>query len=172
MKVQCVLVADGARARLFTIDHPEDDMESGPTLTEHVDLANPEGELTGKEMFANSKSGRNQAPGNGPAHGYDDHRAGHRDEIARRFAKTVANETRDFMKAHGTSALVLVAEPHLLGLLRDHLDDGIQPTEIASDLSWHDAQHVRDALVRHGVMPARQTGNDAYRPRGQPPSRR
>ena len=44
----CIVVADGSRARLFTLDAGAPDTP-GPDLVEHEDLANPEHKLAGRD---------------------------------------------------------------------------------------------------------------------------
>lgn len=173
MKTCCVVVlADRGRARLVTVEDPDNPMfEGGPRLVEREDLINPEGQTPGKDLFANLKSGRGRGPRRGPAHGLDDHRAGHYDEIERRFARTIADATRRFLDKHPAPRVVLVAEPRLLGMIRVQLPElGAKLTELAEDLSWHALPHVRGVLASRGLLPEQHTPTTAYRPPGQPPA--
>jgi protein required for attachment to host cells len=168
----CIIVADSGRARFFTVKDPgPTDFLTGPSLEERVDLANPESKATGSDMSSSSAT-RNREGTEGSAHGYQDHRPGHAEEIARRFAYRVVNAADEFVKSNGIHNLVIMAEPHLLGLLRDQasntLPKGINRLEFAEDLSWHDVSHIEAALIRHGVMHERASGG-FHRPRGQEP---
>lgn len=158
MSKTCILVADRARARFFA---PEQLREGAPlSRSVHLKelraaLVDPEGELTGKEMFSNTRSGSNRAP-HGAGYEYDDHRAGHREEVERRFARQVASELAKLQRERDFSKLVLAVEPHMLGLLRQALKDklpaSIETHELHADLSWHDPAHIQASLERHGVL--------------------
>ena len=51
MSEYCVVVADGTRARFFTLEAAQfPEMESGPNLIEKKDLINPETETAGREL--------------------------------------------------------------------------------------------------------------------------
>jgi protein required for attachment to host cells len=167
----CIVVADGSRARLFTAEFHAG--ESSATLKDREDLVSPERNLTGREIFANVKSGRNREARNAQAHGYDDHRTRHREETERRFAKQIAAATADIVKRHASDWLVIVADPRLLGLLRKPLDAklpaGLPRIELREDLSWHALPQIRRVLERRGVLPASQPSEASWRARTQPP---
>lgn len=175
MPKRAIVVADRARARFVTIERPSDlEFEGGPTLVEHEDLVNPEATLMGRDLFANLKSGRGRAPGGGAAHGFDDHRGRHEQEMVRRFSRRISEAALAFVEEHGVTDLLVVAEPHVLGLLRNGFDAltarGIRLEEIAENLSWRSLPHIQDVLARRGLLQSRQAPATAYRPRGQPPS--
>ena len=167
----CIVVADGSRARLFTADFQAG--ASSASLKEREDLVSPERGLMGREIFANIKSGRNREARNAQAHGYDDHRIRHREEVERRFAKQIASATANIVKKHASDWLVIVAEPRLLGLLRKPLDAklpaGLPRIELREDLSWHALPQIRRVLEHRGVLPASQPSDASWRPRTQPP---
>jgi protein required for attachment to host cells len=158
---------------LFTVERPADSrFEGGPELVEHVDLVNPEGELTGEELFSDLKSGLGHASGGGPAHRFDDHRSQHQAEIARRFARFIVEAALRFVRERGANRLVIVAEPRMLGFLRAELDatkHGLRLDELAHDMSWHAVSHIQDVLTERGLVAARKAPSLAYRPPGQPP---
>lgn len=171
MTIRCsVVVVDRGRARFITAEDPDNRMfEGGPRLIEREDLINPEGTMTGTELFANSRSGRGHASGGRRSHDFDDHRARHLDEIERRFARRVAEATRRFVGRYPARSVVVAADPRMLGVLRGELQ-GLATTELAEDLSWHVLPRIRQALVRHGVLPGQSAPAAAYRPPGQPTS--
>ena len=168
-----VLVADSARCRLFsvkTVDNDNFDLET--SLSEALDLANPEANLSGQEVFSNTKSGRNRAPGGGPAHGYDDHRDHHHTEMLRRFARAIADGAQKLVRDHELVKLIVIAEPRMLGVLRPELKSmlmGLVLEELPEDLSTRSAPQITRRLAERGLLPesARPSGV-AYRPRGQP----
>ena len=89
MTAFCVVVAEGARARLFTLEHNElPEFEGGPDLVEHDSLLNPEHRVHGEEIYADS-SGRNRTPG-GQGYAYDEHREQHDANVEKRFAAEVS----------------------------------------------------------------------------------
>jgi Protein required for attachment to host cells len=71
MNKYLVAVIDGARARFLTLE-PIDDLldEAGCHLVEHKVLRNSAKELQGKELWATTKTGRNQGAGS-QTHAYD-----------------------------------------------------------------------------------------------------
>ncbi len=157
----CIVVADGSRARFFTLERPEiPEFEGGPDLTEHRDLVNPEKEQRSRQIFSNLKSGRNQAHGNGPGHGYDDHRGRHEGEFVRRFARRLVGEIATFAGEQRVDQLVLVADPRMLGVLRDELGSGLPAgmhiTEFTRDLSSLSAPSIHARLATEGLVPARE----------------
>jgi protein required for attachment to host cells len=154
----CVVVADRARARLFVsvpraersgVDTP------GQELLEVEALTDPEGELTGQQLFSSTRSGSNRSP-HGATFEYDDHRQGHRSEEERRFAKRIAEAIQERLKTELPDKLIMAVEPQLLGLLRQALNgqlkQSLEVVELAKDFSWHTPRHVQEALERCGVM--------------------
>lgn len=154
----CILVADRARARFFVLGTPPEHRPADAArLLELETLVDPEGELTGKDLFSDSHSGTNHA-GSGASYEYDDHRERHRREVERRFAKRVALAAADFARNHGAEKLVLAAEPQMLGMLRPilptALPKGVTLFELARDLSWHTPEHIQSTLSQHGALAA------------------
>lgn len=153
----CVVVADRSRARLLTtVVSPErHGSSSGKELKELEALTDPEGELTGKQLFSNTRSGTNRSP-HGAQFEYDDHRERHRDEQERRFAKRVAQALASWLAREKPTKLVLAVEPRMLGLLRHaldgELDASLQLTEVATDLSKHSVRHIEETLLRCGAL--------------------
>lgn len=175
----CLVIADAARARFCATIDPHDD-DSGRRLVEHDDFVNPDGQLTGSELFENLKSGRKRVPdvganyGPGSAHGLDDHRARHERELTRRFARRVAEATARYLADQRATQLVVVAAPRALGSLRGALREALPPetavVEIASDLSSQPLPAIEDVLEQHGIVEPRPFPEDrVFRPAGQPP---
>ena len=158
MSKYVVVVADGAKARCFTLEEAPIG-EGGPNLVEHDDLVNPEGDAAGKDLYSDAKSGRNEAPGGGGAHGYDDHRSGHEGEVERRFAKSVMDACAEALKQHQSRRLVLVAEKRMLGHLRAAMDTaaaGARIEELAKDLTKLSASELHAYLAKEGILPERK----------------
>jgi len=158
MSKYCVVVADGARARLFSLREPEIG-EYGPDLVEFSDLANAEIEASGKEIYSDNKSGRNAAPAGAGAHGYDDHRDKHIEESERRFAKQVAAAAADAVVQQSSGCLVVAADPQMMGHLREAMGasvSGIKVKEVVKNLTKLGVQELQEHLAADHMLPARQ----------------
>lgn len=159
MNQNYIVVADGLRARFFTLqDTPFPEMESGPNLTEVSDLVNSDRE---QDMWSEKKSGRNRSSVSGAAHGYDDHRTQHEEEFVRRFARSVAEEVKRLTNGHGARELVLVAQKKTLGHLRSELNgrirSDVQIHELAKDLSKMSPLEIHAHLAKEKLVPERRS---------------
>lgn len=160
MSDYCVVVAEGARARFFTlepVDVPE--FESGPNLKEWNTLMNPEHKAHQRDVYTDVRSGRNRGSV-GEAHAYDDHREQHDAEMEHRFARTIAESLQEFTAEHGTSRVVLCAEKQMLGYLRSalngHARKDLAITEVPKDLTRMAPRALHDKLAKAGVLPPRR----------------
>ena len=161
MNPYCVVVANGARARFFTLETAEfPGVESGPNLVEHDDIINPQQESLDRELWSDIKPGRTRAPNGGPTHGYDDHRSQHLDEFERRFARSIAQESAQLAQTHKAKHIVLVAQKRMLGFLRSTLRPllkaGVRVNELAKDLSKLPPQELHEHLAREQLIPPRR----------------
>lgn len=133
-----VVAADGAHARFLAVEpQPAAAAAGAVRLVERLQLANAEHTAAGRRAGRKIKSGRDTTRGSASPHGFADHRAAHEHELLRRFAAQIA---REFSALHGAAAapaLVLVAAPRMLGLLRETLAPlvkaGAQVRELARD---------------------------------------
>ena len=162
MNRDCVVVADGARARFFTLreaEHPE--LESSPNLIEINDLIQPEKEMHNGELWAENRPSRSRGRHGGPAHGFDDHRDDHIEEQDRRFARSIAEEAARLVRLQQGRNLVLVAQKRMLGLLRECMDPlmkaGVEVRELAKDLSKLHPLDLHEHLAREQLIPRRRT---------------
>jgi protein required for attachment to host cells len=160
MNQSVVAVIDGAKARLFTLEQPEaPEYQSGPNLIERDSLANTANELHGKDLWADTKSGRNRSAG-GQAHGYDDHRQNHLDEFERSFAKEIVNKIVHLAQSYQAQQLLLVAEPKTLGTIREaiapHLPKQLKIQELAKDLCKLKPLEIHQYLADRQLLPARK----------------
>lgn len=170
MSEYCVVVADGARARFFTLEAVESpDTEGGPNLRERKDLVNPEQKDHVGQLWSDAKTGRNRAPGGGQAHGYDDHRTQHADEFKRRFARNVAQEMARLVKASGARNVILAAQKRMLGFLRVELGpllrNGVHVHAIAKDLCKFPPHEVHKYLAKETSLPPRKNPARVRTPR-------
>lgn len=170
MNDYCVVVADAARARMFVLGE-SGGVGGGPDLSELGGLANPEGEAAGKALYSDTKSGRNDAPAGGGAHGYDDHRDRHMAELERRFARDILMAARDELGRRGAHTLVLAAGPRMLGYLREAMEgvpEGVTVREVGKDLTRLSPAELHQHLAADGVLPPRQSADSQrYTPAGQ-----
>ncbi|NES81140.1 MAG: host attachment protein [Moorea sp. SIO2B7] len=160
MNQSVIAVIDGTRARFFTLEQPElPEYESGPNLIEQESLFNQAKELHGKELWANTKTGRNRGSGS-QGHGYDDHRQNHIGEFERSFAKDIVGHIISLTQAHQSRQVVLVAEPQILGFVREVLTPqapkNIKIQELAKDLCKLKPSKIHEYLSSKGILPARK----------------
>ena len=172
MKRTGILVAGSTRARFISVEVPDDaELDGGPRLVEHADLANPDGDVPARGLFSD-RSGRAHGAA---AHGLDDHRDQHQAEIERRFARRMVDAAGQFVTAQGVQRLVVAAECQLLGKLRAEIDTkrwrDVELVELAEDLSRQSLRQMHGALAQQGLVKPPQTPSSGfYRPRGQAPS--
>lgn len=160
MNHSLVAVVDGTKARFLSLEEAENpEYQSGPNLLERKEVLNPNKELPGKELWANVKTGRNKGAA-GQAHAYDDHRQNHLDEFERRFAQMIANEIIHLTQAEQTNRLIVVAEPQILGCLREALAPllprNLQIQELAKDLCKLKPLEIQEHLAQKNLLPARK----------------
>lgn len=154
-----VVVADGAGARIFTLDSaPNMTVESGPRLVECADMINTEHRLHGRDKYSTTRPDYSPNTGGGPIHGYDDHRERQDREHDRQFAAMVAERSVALALEYHATHLVIVAEKRMLGLMRDAVKlpakSGIAVSELASDLVRFAPDHIQAHLVTAGLLPA------------------
>ncbi|ALP52246.1 hypothetical protein Tel_03285 [Candidatus Tenderia electrophaga] len=166
----CVVVADSARARLFTLEE-SGVAEGGPNLVEISSLANAAAEAQDNEIFA-AKRGRNTAPAEGGIHAYDDHREDHNQENERRFAKDVIAAAVQTLQREKAGVLVLAANPRMMGYLREARDAAsldVRVKEVHKDLTKLSVHEVHRHLTADGLLPQREPAeSQRYTPSGQP----
>jgi protein required for attachment to host cells len=156
---QCIVIADRARARLFSVEEERDTPfeEGRRRLKEHRDLVSPEGKLTDHDLFRDTRPGRRGRPAVASG-GYtvDDGKSRQRAESARRFAKDLVEATADLLRARKPKRLLLIASPKFLGVLRRQLEPtipkGVELAALAEDLSWHAPARIEQVLARRGVF--------------------
>ena len=103
------------------------------------------------------KSGRDTGRGALAPHGYTDHRGPHEMEVLRRFASRIAVQAATLAAKGKTSSMILVANPHMLGLLRAEFEQvakkGVKVQELARDYTWCTAPQLYQHLVSNGLLP-------------------
>jgi protein required for attachment to host cells len=155
----CIVVADAARARLYTYepgDYPV--TERRAELVERADLVNPERRLRPSEVLSD-RPGLSRAP-TGVLHGMGDHRVRREHDVDLRFAGEIYRQLDDLLTAHPAPRVVVVASPNMLGLLRQWTGGlgarSIQLDEVAADLTRETTPVLHDHLAKLSLIPARQ----------------
>lgn len=158
----CIVVTGGGNSRFFFLESASiPEIESSPKLVECERLINPEKEMSERELYTDSKTGRGRAPHGGPAHGYDDHRSQHEEESDRRFAHKVMKEAKRFTREKQARCVVLVAPPRTMRLFRQDLnvirEHGIKIQELVKDMSKFSSRQIHNYLAKEALVPARRT---------------
>lgn len=150
----CVVVADAARARLYTFQR---DDEVAPEFSERVDLLNPERRLRPSEVHSDTRPGTAHAP-TGLSFTVDDHRDAHQVESDRRFASEINRELSKLLGETGYRNAIIVATHRMLGHLRAAY---AQPAtvalhELTLDLTHEPTPALHDRLSALGLLPPRR----------------
>jgi protein required for attachment to host cells len=176
MKSWYLVVADKGRARFLSLEWPDDpEVDGGPKLSELSELSNPEAQLKDRELYSDD-SGRNNTTGGHWGSGYDDHRAGQRDQHNERFARQVAEVIERHIKERKPPRVVLAAGPQMLGRLRRTLSAGLfkdlELTELSDDFTGQTPAQIHKVLAQREIFPAPHPPREGfYYPPGQPPPR-
>jgi protein required for attachment to host cells len=156
MNTKCILVADGVRARFFAYD-PTPVAPHRSRLTELSALAVPELADKPGTRFSGERS---ESHGHVHGHGFalDDHRAQHDLETEKKFAADVAHEAGQALSRLGVGALIVVADPRMLGMLRPALEkvlhaEQIEVQSLARELSKLSAMDLEEHLRHAGLLP-------------------
>jgi protein required for attachment to host cells len=155
----CVVVAGSGRARIFLLE--ESPAPRAPIrLIERGTLANASLRSRGRSVTGRVRTETNTNREAGPMHPMGAQRDRHRIELERRFAVEIARKAAALARNWTTGSVVLVADPRMLGFLRDAargaLKPGISVKELAKDYSNLTASRLRDHLSQSGVFPARR----------------
>lgn len=155
-----VAVINGTQARFFTLDSAAtSEYESSPNLLEHEGVVDPTKELHGQELWANTKTGRNRGS-RGQDHSYDDHRQNHESEFEKRFVNKISSAMLDVIQKNQARQLILVAEPQILGMMREAMVDNLFKTlkikEVAKDICHFNVNQIHDYLAKKELLPACQ----------------
>ena len=152
MRSYLVAVVDGAHARFFTLNAAEfsDQGQSGPYLTEHSSLNNGEKPIATKGA-SNNLIGRKH-------HGNRHEKTTQFTETNRRFANKVLQHISGIIQNFSSHNLVLIAEPHILGNLRESVQSHVPSTmaisELAKDLCRLNAHELHKYLISKQILPS------------------
>lgn len=145
-----LLVADRSRARLFVVV-PADNPRGKLRLVERVTLVNQETKTRGRSGAGRVKSERNTNRQAGPVHPIGAQRERHRLEHERRFCAEVIEHTLQLTADWDRGVMVLIAEPRLLGLMRERLRTALRSEikleELAKDYSGLSTTELERVVV-------------------------
>jgi protein required for attachment to host cells len=158
MNKTCIVVADGRLARFYGVEAVESPRQNFK-LVEQTALANPNSDLRklGESTTGRVRTETNTNRAAGPMHPMAAQRERHRDEFDRRFVQEISRQAADLTRGWKEGAVVLVAEPRLLGLMREPLrkavHQGIELKELAKDYAQSTTAELRDQLASSGILP-------------------
>lgn len=157
MNRTCIVVADGRTARFYGIEAM--DAPRAPTaLVERALVADGTDLRTlGRSVTGRPRTETNTNREAGPVHPIGAQRERHRVELERRFAQEIARKAGELTLGWKDGAVVLVADPRLLGLvrgaLREALPRGVELKELAKDYAQLSVPDLQEQLARNGLMP-------------------
>ncbi len=158
MPNQCVVIADGARARFFALQWASlPEVNGGPALLEREVLENP------AKVAASAENPSPQSEARGQKRtvysGSEEARERREEQSGRRFARQIAVRAADFARQQGVQQCVVVADPRTLGMLRRELKavskGQLAFTELGKDLCRLSVHEIHAHLARAGHLPAR-----------------
>lgn len=163
MQNYVVAVVNSTRARLFVLESAKfPEYEPSAKLVEVATLLSSTQELQGQDLWSNTKPGRNRSSA-GQAHGYDDHRENHRIEFERRFAQAIAVQMTELLQTYQPHQLLLVAEPQILGIMREvlipELPKNLKVYELAKDLCRLSTHELHEYLATKNLLPTQSRPN-------------
>ena len=138
-----IVVADSARARIFTAD------SAHSPLNEIETMAHPEGRMHEQDMVSDMP-GKVSGKGGGGDHAFQEKIEPKEQEMIE-FARRIADYLDDARKANKLNKLLLVAAPAFLGELRTHLSNETSEKivfELDKNLAQHSIEDIRQHLSK------------------------
>src|SRR5689334_29294 len=136
MDKTCIVVADAGLARFYDVEETEAPRMK-VKLVERTVLTNPDLGTLGRSVTGRPRTETNTNREAGPMHPIGEQRERHRIELNRRFAAEIVRRAGEITKDWKLGALILVADPRLLGLIREPmrkaLHQDIELKELAKD---------------------------------------
>lgn len=133
----CVVVAGSARARFFVLQ-PDSGAHAGK-LVEQGSLINPDYQARCRDTPVRFKVGHGIGGHAAQARGFGMRRAHYPLELEQRFGSDIVARAAAISREWERGTLVLVADPRLLGLVRNALRNALRPEielkELAKDYS-------------------------------------
>ena len=156
MQNSIVTVINRTKARFFVLESNEFEPQPSFNFTEIEALSSSTQELQGQELWSTTKPGRNRGTV-GQAHSYDDHRDNHQIEFERRFAREVTTRLAALIQQGNPRQLLLIAEPHLMGIIREilvpELPKNLKLNELTKDLYQLKVHELHQYLTSKALLP-------------------
>ena len=158
MENLCVVVADAQRARFFLVQ--ESNAPRAPfRLAGRGALGNISLRDRGQSVTGRVRTETNTNREAGPIHPMGAQRERHRVELERRFASRIAGRAAAIARNWLTGSVVLVADPGMLGFLREAARGALKPQirvkELAKNYARLTASRLLDRLAGDGIVPGR-----------------
>jgi len=138
-----VVVADEAKARIFSVEKPVD-----PLVEIEVLSSTEASEL--EQDLVTDKAGRGVSS-SGNKFAFDD-KSAHKEQYAIQFAKEVSKYLDKNLHAKAFGKLHLIAAPRFLGLLRKELNKGVDAVislQLDKDLTMMEPAEIRGHLPKY-----------------------
>jgi len=154
MKRICLVVADAARARIYTYERSQEPEGLHEELREERDLVDPARRKRASELFSDS-SGVNHS---GPAgNAFDDHRQAHLDRFDANFAREITAELEAIARDQRCRELIVIASTRMLGELRATLEPlrrTLAIKELDRDFTKLTTAELRERLTKLDLLPS------------------
>lgn len=141
MEVTWIIVGSRDEVRILEMHRPDEE------LREILDLGNPSGVLKNKDITSD-EPGRafgNMRPGR---HAYSSEQEP-RERLLQNFYRDLIRRVDTAFSLHRFSRLVLVAEPHLLGIIRSLLTEQLSRVvhaEVHKDVSYEGSREIGERV--------------------------
>lgn len=138
-----IVVADEAKARIFSVEKPVDPIVEIHTMT------SSEANMLEQELVSD-KPGRGSSSGQGK-HAVEE-KSEHKEQYAIQFAKEVSEYLDKNLHAKNLGKLHLIAAPRFLGLLRKELSKGVDAVisvQLDKDLTMMKPEEIREHLPKY-----------------------
>ena len=157
MSKSCIVVADGSRARFFSLDPASPRAhELGPLLIEQESLIS---EMQHRHHPGDvvEEADHSRAASGGAGRNDDTTRTDHDREIQRKFAAEVIGHAAKWVTEWDAKSVIFVADARMLGELRKHMGRlrNVAIREEICEVSWMPATELYAWLSESGVISRR-----------------
>ncbi len=139
-----IVVADEAKARIFSVEKPVD------PLVEIKVMSSTEASMLEQDLVSD-KPGRGSS-GSGQGKHAVEEKSEHKEQYSIQFAKEVSEFLDKNLHAKAFGKLHLIAAPRFLGLLRKELSKGVDAVisvQLDKDLTMMEPEEIREHLPKY-----------------------
>ena len=152
----CIVVADARIARFYGVEAADAPRLKTRLVERAVLTGSPGLKELGQSTTGRVRTETNTDRGAGPVHPIGAQRERHHVELDRRFGREIARQAGEITAAWKAGTVVLVAEPRLLGLMRELLREAlpraIELKELAKDYANFPVSELHEHLVRSQLI--------------------